>query len=163
MGWPQPKNPIQTDNSIAAGIINNTLFLVGGRWWVGYFGGSVVANPKTSFVTIGMHAQKTGLITTLNTTLTLTMKPITSLMWAYGIRSTHYSSVTLTRYCLTVGPWFPHLGFSQFLFFSLSYFSTSRMLPQGCVAHLTVTMDRLFLSPVHRTANTTYICRCSSQ
>jgi hypothetical protein len=25
MGWPQPKSPIQTDNSTAAGVINNTI------------------------------------------------------------------------------------------------------------------------------------------
>jgi hypothetical protein len=25
MGWPQPKSPIQTDNSIAAGVTNNTI------------------------------------------------------------------------------------------------------------------------------------------
>jgi hypothetical protein len=25
MGWPQPKNPIQTDNSTAAGVTNNTI------------------------------------------------------------------------------------------------------------------------------------------
>jgi hypothetical protein len=25
MGWPQPKSPIQTDNSTAAGVVNNTI------------------------------------------------------------------------------------------------------------------------------------------
>jgi hypothetical protein len=25
MGWPQPKSPIQTDNSTAAGVVNNTV------------------------------------------------------------------------------------------------------------------------------------------
>jgi hypothetical protein len=25
MGWPQPKSPIQTDNSTAAGVTNNTI------------------------------------------------------------------------------------------------------------------------------------------
>ena len=25
MGWPQPKTPIQTDNSIAVGVINETI------------------------------------------------------------------------------------------------------------------------------------------
>jgi hypothetical protein len=25
MGWPQPKNPIQTDNSTAAGVTNKTI------------------------------------------------------------------------------------------------------------------------------------------
>ena len=25
MGWPQPKSPIQTDNSTASGVVNNTI------------------------------------------------------------------------------------------------------------------------------------------
>jgi hypothetical protein len=40
MGWPQPKSPIQTDNSTAAGVTNNTIvphqsnMMDMGFWWL---------------------------------------------------------------------------------------------------------------------------------
>jgi hypothetical protein len=40
MGWPQPKNPIQTDNSTAAGVPNNTIVPLWSKmmdiqfWWL---------------------------------------------------------------------------------------------------------------------------------
>jgi hypothetical protein len=39
MGWPQPKSPIQTDNSKAAGVVNNTIVprrskMMDMRFWV---------------------------------------------------------------------------------------------------------------------------------
>jgi hypothetical protein len=89
MGWPQLKNPIQTDNSTAPGVTNNTIVPRWSKIWMCNFGGSVAKNPKTSFVTIGMRAPKTGLITILNTILTPTMKPIAAPMRASGTRLTH--------------------------------------------------------------------------
>ncbi len=118
------------------------LSLVGAKWWICDFGGSVAKNPKTSFVTIGMLAPKTGLITILNTILTPTMKPIAAPMRASGTRLTHD--------CVPTSPnhWssgFPSKVFSQFFIFHfILFFSTSRMLLQGCVDHLTLTMDRPF-------------------
>jgi hypothetical protein len=40
MGWPQPKSPIQTNNSTAAGVVNNTIVLRRSKmmdmrlWWL---------------------------------------------------------------------------------------------------------------------------------
>ncbi len=37
MGWPQPKSPIQTDNSTAAGVTNNTIVPCWSKmmvWWL---------------------------------------------------------------------------------------------------------------------------------
>ncbi len=100
-------------------------FLVGAKWWICNFGGFVAKNPKTSFVTIGMRAPKTGLITILNTILTPTMKRITAPMQASGTRLTHD--------CVPTSPnhWssgFPSRVLSQFFIFHFILF----FLHLGC-------------------------------
>ncbi len=84
MGWPQPKSPVQTDNSTTAGVTNKTIFPPGPKWWIYASGGSIAAPPKINSVTTGMLALKTGLTTTPNTTRTPTMKPTEVLMQASG-------------------------------------------------------------------------------
>ena len=70
MGWPQPKSPIQTDNSTAAEVVNNTIVPCRSKmmdmrfWWL-----------RCSFDTIGMLDPKTGPTTTQNTTQIHSMKP----------------------------------------------------------------------------------------
>jgi hypothetical protein len=86
MSWPQPKSLIQTDNSIAAGVTNKTIVPRRAKmmdmcfWWLH------VVPPKTNSVTTETSALKTGLITTLNTTRTPTMKPTKVLMQASETR-----------------------------------------------------------------------------
>jgi hypothetical protein len=69
MGWPQPKSPIQTDNSTAAGVVNNTIVPCRSKmmdmlfWWL------VATHHRISFNTTGMLDPKTGPTTTQNITI----------------------------------------------------------------------------------------------
>jgi hypothetical protein len=86
MGWPQPKSPIQTDNSTAAGVTNKTIVPRQAEmmdmcfWWLR------CCASQDQFHYYWALALKTGLTTTPNTTWTPTMKPTEVLMQASGIR-----------------------------------------------------------------------------
>jgi hypothetical protein len=89
MGWPQPKSPIQTDNSTASGVVNNTIVPCQSKmmdmrfWWLR------AMHPRISFATTGMLAPKTGRITTPNITQIPTMNPIGQHTQAFGIGLAH--------------------------------------------------------------------------
>jgi hypothetical protein len=86
MGWPQPKSPIQTDNSTAVGITNKTIIPCRSKmmdmrfWWLR------CRTSQDQFVITGMQAPRTGLTTTPNITQIPTMKPIIVLMQDTGLQ-----------------------------------------------------------------------------
>jgi hypothetical protein len=117
MGWPQPKMPIQTDNSTAVGVTNKTIVPRRAKMMDMLFGGFDAAHLKTSFDITGMLVPKTGLIITPNTTQTPTMKPTGQLMLASGTR---LASKPTTNFAKPMAHGFPSSGFPFFfLLFSI--------------------------------------------
>ncbi len=61
MGWPQPKSPIQTDNSTAAGVTNNTIVPCRSKimdmrfWWL-----RCHKSQKSNSILLGCRIQKLG-------------------------------------------------------------------------------------------------------
>ena len=53
MKWPQQKYPLQTDNTSAAGVANNTIATRNSRQWTAASTGSDADNPKANFYTTG--------------------------------------------------------------------------------------------------------------
>ena len=49
MRWPKPKSPIQTDNSAALGVVNNTIVPKNLRKWTATSTGSDAGKLKASF------------------------------------------------------------------------------------------------------------------
>jgi hypothetical protein len=124
MGWPQPKTPIQTDNSTAVGVTNKTIVPAGPRWWICAFGGFDAAHLKTSFDITGMLVPKTGLIITPNTTQTPTMMPTGQLMLVSGTR---LASKPTANFAKPMAHGFPSSGFPFYFYFFQSteqYFTT---------------------------------------
>jgi hypothetical protein len=128
MGWPQPKSPIQTDNSTAAGVTNNTI--VPGRskmmdmrlWWLHCHA------SQDQFCYYCNAGTNTGLTTTPNTTQTPTMNPNTALMQAYGMEwalDTHPLARPLVLE-------FPLPGFPIFLFTGFLILSSNYLSHLGC-------------------------------
>jgi hypothetical protein len=78
-GWPQPKSPIQTDNSTAAGVTNKTIVPHKSKminvqfWWL-------CCRASQDQFSTGMQAPRTGLTTTPNITKIPTINPIIVLM-----------------------------------------------------------------------------------
>jgi hypothetical protein len=75
MGWPQPRTPIQTDNSTAIGITNLTIVPQKTNPWISAYGGSAAESLNNSFATTGIRVVTTGQTTTRSTTHQSTMKP----------------------------------------------------------------------------------------
>jgi hypothetical protein len=123
MGWPQAKTPIQTDNSTAVGVTNKTIVPRRAKVMDMHYGGFDAANLKTSFVTTGMLAPKTGLIITPNIPQTPTMKPTDPLMRASGNRLAPKSTAIFAK---PLALWFLLQVFPFYFYFFLStehYFS----------------------------------------
>jgi hypothetical protein len=139
MGWPQPKSPIQMDNSTAAGVTNKTIVPRRSKmmdmqfWWLRCHA------SQDQFVITGMQVSRTGPTTTPNTTLAPTTKPIEACMQVTGPR---WVLKPVPCSLLPMSPRvFPH-RFSLFLFPYISYIyvfklniisPTLWMLLQGCV------------------------------
>ncbi len=89
MGWPQPKTPIQTDNSTAVGrwcYQQNNCSPPGKNDGYAFLVASMPRIPRPISILLGCWIKKTGLITTLNFTQTPTMKPTGQLMLVSGTR-----------------------------------------------------------------------------
>jgi hypothetical protein len=83
-----------------------------------------------------MQGPRTGQTTKPNTTQLPTMKPTTLLMQASGIGSAHDANTTNSYWPSRVSLHrFSLFSFCKFLFYfsKLYYFTTSKVLPQGCV------------------------------
>jgi hypothetical protein len=93
IGWPQPKRPVQTDNSTAARVVNNTIVPRRSKMMDIASGGYIAAHHMISFNTTGMLDPKTGPTTTQNITLTPTMKRIEFHMQVYGIGLAHETNL----------------------------------------------------------------------
>ncbi len=84
MSWPQPKRPIQTNNSTAVGVTNKTIVPHRVKkmdmqfWWLH------CCTSKINFIITGMRAPRTGLTTIPKITLTPTTKHIEACMQATG-------------------------------------------------------------------------------
>jgi hypothetical protein len=67
MGWPQPKSPIQVDNSTAKGFANNTIIIKRMRALEMRLNWLKCREAQEQFVSFGTKALETKAITTLNT------------------------------------------------------------------------------------------------
>ncbi len=119
MGWPQPKTPIQTDNSPAVGVTNKTIVPRRAKmmdmrfWWLR------CRASQDQFRYYWDAGSKTGLITTLSITQTPTMKPTGQLMLVSGTRLAPKPTAIIAK---PMAHRFPSSGF-PFLFFLLSIIS----------------------------------------
>jgi hypothetical protein len=86
MGWPQPKSPIQTDNSTTAGVTNKTIVPCRAKMMDMHFWWLCCHASQDQFPYYWDAGSKTQLTTTPNTTQTPTMKPTEVLMQASGTR-----------------------------------------------------------------------------
>ncbi len=89
MGWPKPKNLIQTDNSTATGVTNKTIVPCRAKmmdmrlWWLR------CRRSQEQFCYYWDARSKIGQTTTPNTTWTPTMKHTKSCMQASGMHPAH--------------------------------------------------------------------------
>jgi hypothetical protein len=102
MGWPQPKPPIQTDNSTAAGVTNKTIVprrvkMMDMRlWWLR------CRALKTNSATTGMPDPKTGPITIPSTTRTPATKHTVSHMLESGNHQANSPCAHVVIFCTLV-------------------------------------------------------------
>jgi hypothetical protein len=76
MGWPQPRTPIQMNNSTAVGVTNLTIDPQKKKSpWIFAYGGIAAESLNNSSTTTGMRAATTGRTTTPSTTHQSTTNP----------------------------------------------------------------------------------------
>jgi hypothetical protein len=118
MGWPQPKSPIQMDNSTAAGVTHKTIVPCRSKmmdiqfWWLH------CRTSQDHFNITGTQVLRTGPTATPNTTLTPTTKPIKARMPDTGPR---WVLKPIPYSLLPMSPRVFPCRFSLFLFPYISY------------------------------------------
>jgi hypothetical protein len=135
MGWPQLKNPIQTDNFTAAGVTNNTILprwrkmMDMRHWWL-----HCHASKDQSCYYWDAGTKNWADYNTKHHPETYREAHHSTHAGIWNEVGTWYPPIHQT-----IGPWIsPHM-FSQFFLFSdffilsCNYYTTSLMLPQGCV------------------------------
>ncbi len=137
MRWPQPKSPIQTDNSTAAGVVNNTIVPCRSKMMDMHFWWFRCRASQDQFWYYWDAGSK-------NWADYNTKHHPDSYHEAH--RHTHAGIWDWVDTCIlptsqTIGPKVSPHRFSP-LFFHLSYFTTSWMLQQGCEEPLILTTDR---------------------